>query len=133
MTTGLAAIRELRNTLVPREFDGEAAEAVASGLRDAKADNTRRAYASAWQRLQAWADAGGHQALPATPGAVALYLGYLAAAGPSHPSSRPRPPSLTSTPPPASRRPTTPPATHWWRRPLKVGETGPRHPGRPTP
>ena len=24
MTTGLAAIRELRNTLVPREFDGEA-------------------------------------------------------------------------------------------------------------
>ena len=117
MTTGLAAIRELRNTLVPREFDGEAAEAVASGLRDAKADNTRRAYASAWQRFQAWADAGGHQALPATPGAVALYLGYLAAAGPSHPSSRPRPPSLTSTPPPASRRPTTPPATHWWRRP----------------
>ena len=43
MTTGLAAIRELRNTLVPREFDGEAAEAVASGLRDAKADNSRRA------------------------------------------------------------------------------------------
>ena len=81
MTTGLATIQQLHNTPDLPEFDREAAEAVASGIRDAKADNTRRAYASAWRRFQAWADAGGHQALPTTPEAVALHLGHLAADG----------------------------------------------------
>ena len=81
MTSDLATIPELRDPLQLPERDREAAEAVASGLRDAKADNTRRAYASAWQRFQAWADAGGHMVLPTTPQAVALYLGHLAADG----------------------------------------------------
>ena len=81
MTTDLATIQQFHNTPDLPEPDREAAEAVASGIRDAKADNTRRAYASAWHRFQAWADAGGHQALPATPEAVALHLGHLAAAG----------------------------------------------------
>ena len=81
MTTGLATVQQLHNTPDLPESDREAAEAVASGIRDAKADNTRRAYASAWHRFQAWADAGGHQALPATPEAVALHLGHLAADG----------------------------------------------------
>ena len=81
MTTDLATVPELRESLELSGRDREAAEAVASGLRDAKAENTRRSYASAWRRFQVWADAGGHPALPATPQAVALYLGHLAAVG----------------------------------------------------
>ena len=81
MTPDLTAIPQLHNTLDLSRPDREAAEAVASGLRDAKAENTRRAYASAWRRFQEWADAGGHRTLPAMPQTVALYLGHLAAAG----------------------------------------------------
>ena len=40
---------------------------VASGIRDAKAESTRRAYASAWRRFQKPADAGGHLILPTIP------------------------------------------------------------------
>ena len=81
MTTDLALLPELRESLELSGRDRDAAEAVASGLRDAKAENTRRSYASAWRRFQAWADAGGHPSLPATPQAVALYLGHLASTG----------------------------------------------------
>ena len=81
MTTGLAVVQQLHNTLDLPERDRGAAEAVAAGLRDAKAENTRRAYASAWQQFRTWAEAGGHPALPATPQAVALYLGHLASTG----------------------------------------------------
>ena len=81
MTTDLAPVQQLHDTPDLPERDREAAEAVASALRDAKADNTRRAYASAWRQFQTWAEAGGHPALPATPQAVALYLGHLAASG----------------------------------------------------
>ena len=81
MTTDLATVPKLRESLDLSGRDREAAEAVASGIRDAKAENTRRSYASAWRRFQAWADAGGHPALPPTPQAVALYLGHLAATG----------------------------------------------------
>ena len=69
MTSDLVTIRQIHKPLELTERDREAAQAVASGLRDAKADNTRRAYASAWLRFQAWAEA------------VALYLGHLAASG----------------------------------------------------
>ena len=80
MTT-LATVPELRQSLELSGRDREAAEAVASGIRDAKAENTRRSYASAWRRFQAWAEAGGHRTLPTTPQVVALYLGHLAATG----------------------------------------------------
>ena len=79
MSSALDTVSQLHDSPELSPHDREAAQAVASGLRDAKADNTRRAYASAWQRFQAWADAGGHQSLPSTPQAVALYLGHLAA------------------------------------------------------
>ena len=59
------------------------AEAVASGIRDAKADNTRRAYDKGWAAFTAWADAHGYLYMPASPQAVALYLGHLAAEGKS--------------------------------------------------
>ena len=83
MTTDLAIIPQVPGPMELSGSDREAAQAVASGLRDAKADNTRRSYASAWRRFQGWADAGGHPALPATPQTVALYLGHLAANGKS--------------------------------------------------
>ena len=81
MTTDLAVVQQLQSTVDLPERDRGAAEAVAAGLRDAKAGNTRRAYSSAWQQFRTWAEAGGHPALPAAPQAVALYLGHLAPAG----------------------------------------------------
>ena len=83
MTSDLATGSPLHDSPELSQRDQEAAQAVASGLRDAKADNTRRAYASAWHRFQAWADTGGRRVLPATPQTVALYLGHLAAVGKS--------------------------------------------------
>ena len=80
MTT-LATVPELRESLELSGRDREEAQAVADGIQDAKAENTHRSYASAWQRFQAWAEAGGHPAFPTTPQAVALYLGHLAATG----------------------------------------------------
>ena len=79
----LANTGPLEQDLELSEQDQEAAQAVAAGLRDAKAANTHRAYDTARQRFQAWADATSRQSLPATPQAVALYLGHLAAEGKS--------------------------------------------------
>ena len=81
MATDLAVVQRLQNTLDLLERDRGAAEAVAAGLRDAKAGNTRRAYISAWQQFRTWAGADGHPALPAAPQAVALYLGHLSSTG----------------------------------------------------
>ena len=61
----------------------EAAGTVASGLRDTKAENTRRAYASTWHQFASWAEAGGHPVLSATPQTVALYIRHLIASGKS--------------------------------------------------
>lgn len=69
MTT-LATVPELRESLELSGRDREAAEVVASSLRDAKAENTHRSYASAWRRFRTWANDGGHPALPATPQAA---------------------------------------------------------------
>ena len=81
MISDLVTIRQIHNPLELTERDREAAQAVASGLRNAKAATTRRVYGSAWQQFITWAEAGGHAALPATPQSVALYLGHLAAVG----------------------------------------------------
>ena len=77
----LATIGQLRESLVLSARDEEAAQAVAAGLRDAKAANTRLVYASAWHEFNVWALANGRQSLPAEPQTVALYLGRLAADG----------------------------------------------------
>ena len=80
----LATTVHLPEDLELSSRDHDAAQAVSDGLRDPKAEkNTRRSYASACQRFQTWADAGGRPALPATPQAVALHLGHLAAVGKS--------------------------------------------------
>ena len=77
----LATIGQLRESLELSARDEEAAQSVAAGLRDAKAANTRRVYASAWHEFNVWALANGRQSLPAEPQTVALYLGRLAADG----------------------------------------------------
>ncbi len=76
----VATTAHLQEGLELSACDEEAAQAVAAGLRDAKAANTHRAYEAAWQRFQEWA-AAGHRSLPAEPQTVALYLGRLAASG----------------------------------------------------
>ena len=81
MNTSLTTAAELHKSPELSDRDRQAAQAVATGIRDAKAESTRRTYASAWEQFQTWADAGGRQALPARPETVALYLGNLAAAG----------------------------------------------------
>ena len=47
--------------------DRDAAQAVAKGLRDAKAANTKRAYGSALHELHVWALESDRQSLPAVP------------------------------------------------------------------
>ena len=82
MTT-LATVPEFRESFELSGRDRKAAQVVADGVRDAKAENTRRSCASAWRRFQAWAEADGHPALPTTPQVVVPYLGHLAATGQS--------------------------------------------------
>ena len=77
----LATTAHLQEGLELSNRDRDAAQAVAAGLRDAKAANTRRAYEAAWRRFEEWASAAGHRSLPAAAPAIALYLGRLAAAG----------------------------------------------------
>ena len=53
MNTELAAAVEPHHSPEVSVPDRKAAEAVASGIRDAKAGSTRRTYASAWRNSQA--------------------------------------------------------------------------------
>ena len=50
-------------------------------LRDARASNTRRQYASAWSAWARWALDHGHQVMPAAPEALAAYLAERAEQG----------------------------------------------------
>ena len=77
----LATTGPTRKNLDLSTSDQDAAQAVAAGLRDAKAANTRRAYASAWHLFCDWTLLTGRRAMPAAPQDVALYLGHLAADG----------------------------------------------------
>ena len=79
----LATTAQLQEDLELSTSDHDAAQAVAAGLRDAKAANTRRAYGRGWAAFTAWADAHGYQYMPAAPRTVALYVGHLAADGKS--------------------------------------------------
>ena len=54
---------------------------ITEALQKSRADNTRRAYRSTWRAWQAWAEAHGHQPLPASPAAVAAYLADRVAEG----------------------------------------------------
>jgi site-specific recombinase XerD len=56
-------------------------DAVAGFIAAAKADSTRRVYASAWRLWVQWADGRGYGSLPADPLHVAAYAAALAGAG----------------------------------------------------
>ena len=77
----LATTVHLKDGIEISTSDHDAAQAVAAGLRDAKAANTRRAYASAWHTFCDWTILTGRESMPAAPQSVALYLGHLAAEG----------------------------------------------------
>ncbi len=68
--TGKALTRGKRNTSL---LSGLVTRARSYG-EAAKAPNTRRAYASDWQHFTAWCNAKDLDALPASPGTIALYL-----------------------------------------------------------
>ena len=96
----LATTHPLEQDLELSTSDQDAAQAVAAGLRDAKAFNTRRAYQSGWKLFHNWTLLTGRESMPAEPQGVALYLGHLAAEGKSlgdH-KSGPGPPSPTPMP-----------------------------------
>ena len=79
----LATTVHLQEDLELSSRDHDAAQAVADGLRDAKAANTRRAYETAWHLFCKWTHLAGRQSMPAAPQDVALYLGHLASGGKS--------------------------------------------------
>ena len=124
MTPLLAAALQVLGPMELSDSDRETPEDVASGLRGAKGDNTRRTSTSSWGKPQEEADA-------ATPQAVALCLDHLAAVGRSITSiDQARAASPNFMPPPACRRAIIPPDNRWWPRPSGVGATGPRRPRR---
>ena len=55
--------------------------AIAAAVEKSRRPATNRAYARAWQRFQAWAEAERLESLPAKPVTVAAYLTHRAAAG----------------------------------------------------
>ena len=80
----------LQNTLLPAPEKDHSPPTPAAGLTTADlarlrhsldssvSDNTRTMYNSAWRSFEAWAQARGALALPASPPLVAAYLAHLA-------------------------------------------------------
>ena len=73
--------RTAANDIAPAEGWGsapdlseEAAARIAGAVAGSRAEGTRRTYASAWRRFEAWCTVQGHTALPAHPVTVAAYL-----------------------------------------------------------
>ena len=75
MSRGTSALRPVRG------LDDRHIEAIAAAVRHCQRPATRRAYAGAWKRFRAWAEAEGLQPLPADPLTVAAYLVQRAADG----------------------------------------------------
>ena len=79
-----------QNPLIPAPAKDHSLPAPATGLTGADlarlrhsldssvSDNTRKMYASAWRSFEAWAQARGALALPASPPLIAAYLAHLA-------------------------------------------------------
>ena len=130
----LAATGPLEQDLDLSTSDQDAAQAVSDGLRDAKAPNTRRAYASAWHTFLEWTILTGRESMPAAPQSVALYLGHLAAEGKSLATinRRPEPQSPTPLPRQGYPRTRTPPAIRSWPKWSRDGGTHLQRPHRST-
>jgi integrase len=67
--------------LVPGSDLALAASRVQDYLRNTRAENTRKAYASDWQQFSTWCRTHALLDLPAAPATLMLYLGELAGAG----------------------------------------------------
>ena len=70
MTTAIATT----SGAVPAPLTTRDQDRIDAALRDSRAVNTRRQYASAWSGWSAWCAEHGHVALPAAPESVAAYL-----------------------------------------------------------
>ena len=68
----------------PPMLDDGDAEAIVEAARAALSPATRRCYRAAWGRFEDWAGKRGHEALPALPEIVALYLVNRAREGASN-------------------------------------------------
>ena len=68
----------------PPMLDDGDAEAIVEAARAALSPATRRSYRAAWGRFEDWAGKRGHEALPALPEIVALYLVNRAKEGASN-------------------------------------------------
>jgi site-specific recombinase XerD len=66
---------------VPGAISHAEMERVANYLENEKAASTREAYEADWNHFTAWCAARGFESLPASPGAIAVYLSHLADAG----------------------------------------------------
>ena len=77
-TDGRAAPSGLRAT---GNLNDRYIEAIVAAVRYSQRPATRRAYAGAWKRFQAWAEVEGERSLPAEPLTVAAYLAHRAGAG----------------------------------------------------
>ena len=127
----LATIDQLRGSLVLSAHDEEAAQAVAAGLRDAKAANTTRVYTSAWHEFNVWALANGRQSLPAEPQTVALHFGRLAADGKAMATIEQARAAISHAhAAEGTAKGDNPPAIRSWPRRSRVGGIRPQHPGK---
>jgi site-specific recombinase XerD len=70
----MSSLIERNTTVVAPSTLPEIVERARDYGKAAKADNTRRAYASDWEHFAAWCGGHGLEPLPASPGTVAAYL-----------------------------------------------------------
>lgn len=67
----------------PSTLTQEEAERLADTLKAGRSENTKATYAFLWKQWEAWCSTNGHQALPAVPEVLALYLSDMVAGGKS--------------------------------------------------
>ena len=127
----LVSTAHLQEDLELSASDREAAEAVAEGLRDAKAANTRRVSAAPGTISVCGPSKVAVNHYRQTPGqSPSTWATWRPTARPWPPSPWPVLQSPTSMPPRGPPRAITPPVIRSWPRWSRVGGTRPQRPGR---
>lgn len=80
MTTNLLVALDAASLNIPNNLAADVLRA-AEHAQHARAENTRRSYARAWEQWSAYAHEHGASALPASPLVIAAYLAHLDAEG----------------------------------------------------